>query len=325
MMFVRAAVLGFLGLWEEAGKIVEVLISSQTTPAGPVADEGHTLSSTPLDANLYAAVRFALRIAINFGPTLFRADPVSMDPAQFRQRFYPGADNATTFNVIPPAQKYDLTMTIYKKLFPLSASEIMAQKLAGETQLMPSSFIPAADVLRLMASRALLQPTPSSLLLAKQLWCLLGEIYVAQGKLHQAELCAHEAFLQSELDSRIYALKGLILEQQGRWSDALECYQLGMQMQECSECRLGCARCYLQLDKTPHHLQLAWHAGQRALRVDPGNARALVMVGEIGRKLGGSEPGMVGLHERAIQLEAAEPILPASLLLDLLVASLVQQ
>lgn len=215
-----------------------------------------------------------------------------------------------------------MTMTAYKKFFPVSASTIVAQKLVGK-DLMPELFIPATDILSLLGAQSLLAPTSDSVLLAKQLWCLLGEIYVAQDKLHLAELCAHEAFLQSELDSRIYALKGLIFEWQQRWSEALECYQLGMQMQECLECRLGCARCYLQLSSIPHHLQLAWHASQRALRVNPGSKRALTMVAEVGRSLTNLETVVEEMYERAIELESSEPILPASFILELLVVSLV--
>lgn len=170
-----------------------------------------------------------------------------------------------------------------------------------------------------MRTASILTPA-HSILLAQQLWCALGEIYAADGKFHQAELCGHESFILNELDARVFALKALIQERYGRWTMALECYQLGLQIDgDSPECHLGCARCY-QRQESPHHAHLALHSALKALEVEPENLEALSLVADLSRRLN-LDLQATELYARALDLEECGPLVSINSVLSMLVAS----
>lgn len=213
-----------------------------------------------------------------------------------------------------------MTLTTYKESFPDSVSQVLGKKLAGKIPF-PECFLLAADVNFQMRSQSLLAPYDYPILLAQQLWCILGELHVAQGRLHQAELCEHEAFILNELDSRTFALKGAIQEHYCRLDAARECYQLGMQADgEWVKCLLGEARCLSRL-KIPHHMQLALHAAIRAVDSEPTNVEALTMAADLSRQLN-LDLQAAEYYNRAIQLDEAEPIIPITSILALVTTSL---
>lgn len=210
----------------------------------------------------------------------------------------------------------DLTISAYHDSFPCSPAQVVVDKLSPGQPCFPEEFLPSQDILRLLQVKALSFPEDKSPLLAVQLWCILGEIYLVQGKSHLADLCVHEAFLHSELDSRVYALQGALQEAQERWPQALECYQLGLQMSESVACRLGCARAFMQMESLPHRLQLAWHSLLQARNNEPGDLASLMMAVDVATQMN-LETLVAQLFEDARKREGCEPVIPFSFVTDL--------
>lgn len=223
--------------------------------------------------------------------------------------------------MIPPAQRYGLTMSAYKEAFPEGPTRVIARKILAR-ELFPESVISSLELYEFLSRDALFNITRGPLL-ATQLWCSLGEIYISMGRLHQAELCAHEAFLHSELDARIYHLRGLLCERQGRWKAALECYQLGLLMHESIDCRLGCARCYPHLEEQNDGLQLAWHSLLVAVEANGENVSLLRAAAKVAEKLR-LDSRAEELYNRALVLEPTDPIVPSKFYIPLVLQSTIQ-
>ena len=212
-----------------------------------------------------------------------------------------------------------LTISDYRDAFPNSSSHVLVSKLCRK-KLFPEATLSTKDIASFMRTASILTPI-HSVLLAQQLWCTLGEIRVADGKLHRAELCGHESFILNELDARAFALKALIQERNGRWSMALECYQLGLQIDgDSPECHLGCARCY-QHQESPHNAHLALHSALKALEGDPENLEALSLAAELSRQLN-LDLQATELYTRALDLEEYSPLVSTNSILSMLVTSL---
>ncbi|PJF19070.1 hypothetical protein PSACC_01117 [Paramicrosporidium saccamoebae] len=297
MALLKTAVLCYLGLLEEAAGVVESLIGTCTEPSGPVFDRDGILSDD-----------------VESVPKL--------DPARFRARFYPSGESSTTDSttvVVYPAQRLGLTMTSYKEAFPDRANQVLASKLT-RSELFPEAVLPASDVIDYLRTLSILSAS-HSVLLAQQLWCTLGEIRMVQRKLKLAELCEHEAFVLNELDVGTYVLKGHIQLALDRHSIALQCFQLGLQMDPRNiDCLLGCAQCYLHIE-SPNQLHLALHMATKAMEVDPTNIPALSLCADLSRKLN-LDRRAGELYERAMVCEETDSIFPMQSILRLITVSL---
>lgn len=324
MLLLKSSVMASLGVWEEAARILELMISTFSEAAGPVVpleddtDVQSVLGVQRASSREYSLVRNGLVADACFSPR-----SIVLEPANFRSKFFPSSE-LTSFassasalqatQLIPPAQRYGLTVSAYKESFPDPATRVVTRRLINR-ELFPESILSTADFFEFLASDAFFFGTRGPLL-STQLWCSLGEIYVALGRLHQAELCAHEAFLHSELDTRIYHLRGLLLERQGRWRAALECHQMGLQIHESVDCRLGCARCYLHMEDQDDGLQLAWHTLLVALERHPECVTVLKTAAEVARRLD-LETRAGELYAHALSLEKTDPIVPSAFYIPL--------
>lgn len=194
-------------------------------------------------------------------------------------------------------------------------------KLGSDSDLFPESVMPSVDRLSMMRTEARLLGKKGPLL-SCNLWCALGRIYLLQNKLALAELCAHEAFITSELDVETYCLRAEILERQGNWEAATNGYQLSLQTQETVPALLGLAQCQSKVMTDHPRLHLALHAAIRATELDPTNVVALGMAADLAKSLN-MDGNAEHYYTKALELEETDPIMPWQTAIDLIICSLI--
>lgn len=211
-------------------------------------------------------------------------------------------------------------MAAHRERFPESASRLLAATLMRKT-LFPESVVPSEDLVSYLANLSVAQGERGAILCSQQLWCLLGEIYLCQGRTHEAEMAAHEAFMLNELSMRVSCLRGRIMETKGYPDAAMEAYQSGLPggSRESIEALLRLSHCHARQD-TPNSRQLGLHFAMRAAKLDPSHLGALALTAEHSRVLGLEDQARV-LYGRALLLEETEPLLPFSSVLEQAVVS----
>lgn len=222
----------------------------------------------------------------------------------------------------------NLTISEYKSHFPDPVARTAVARLRGKSNelLFPESTLSSHEYLAMLESESvILGPNPAFSLLTTQLWCALGRIYLVQEQVSFAELCAHEALLVSELDSDTYCLKGEILERQGNRVAAIDAYGLALQMNcQQTNAHLGLARCYYYDNPSDSAAcQLALQSAWQAIDTDPNHVSALSFAADLARHAGMDKEAAT-LYQRALQLEAVEPLCSWRTAVDFVIYSLIR-
>ncbi len=277
----KAATLSYLGLWEEAGQLAGMLISSFTSPSGPVVrvatsvsgmtmtdTESRTASASHAEGNGGASAPATAGGGGNGGGRP-GTGTVPIEPAVFRSRFYAESRPGSEGSSFPPppsssggglaqkGQRRGMTFEEHQReKFPMQIKTALLGRLLSsrgsqrggdeeDAQVFPEQTIPASDYLEILEVEAVARAKAGSVLLGQRLWCTMADIYLGSGRTGDAALAQHEAHLLNECSAPSMAVKGRIAEQCCAYKDAIEFYQAGLLANDASsECLLGLAQCY---------------------------------------------------------------------------------
>lgn len=316
----------YLGGYEGAIESLSPLIDAFTKPSGAVTNAFDRLnddSSSALQTTLQSSV--------------------TIDPPEFRSRFY-SQERAAVAGINPfsismadtnstsarsLAQERKLTLEEYRRSFPKTAAHVALIGLGpiregNPIRPFPESLLPSQDYLGLLAEFSLLGHCTSSgqgidALLAQELWILLGEFYLANGRIREAEMALQEALVLNELNHRAHHLQGKIYEGQKKWRFARDSFDLALQINPRSiESLFELARYHLR-HASEDTLFVAVQYLLRILSTDVRNVTALSLLGHLMPKLGmdsiligGNPIDLAQLHDMILDLEESDPLMPFS-------------